>query len=117
MSILKTAATAFALSLTAATGALAHDTRPIDRTQAYQEQQINQARRTGELTRREYYALQNEQARIAELEAQAKRDGVVTGREYRQIREAQTDAAQHIYVESQDRQVNWWRRWKSRHGY
>lgn len=113
MTTLKSIATAAALTLAAAGAALAHDTTPVDRTQARQAWEIEQSRQTGQLTRREYRALQAEQARIADLERQAKADGNVTGREYRAIREAQRDAAGHIYTESNDRQVNWWRRWKS----
>jgi hypothetical protein len=93
--------------------ARAHDTAPIDRTQAYQMQQIQEARRTGQLTRREYEGLVAEQARIADMERRAQRNGV-TGREYREIRSAQAAAGAHIAHESADRQVNVWRRWKSR---
>ncbi|MFM9939871.1 MAG: hypothetical protein ACKVP7_10290 [Hyphomicrobiaceae bacterium] len=97
--------------------ALAYDRNPVDRTQAWQQHEIDAARRNGSLTRREYYALQAEQARIAELERRAKADGYVNRREFREIREAQREAQNHIYAESHDRQVNWWRRWKSQHGY
>jgi len=99
-------------ALIATTGlAAAHDTRPIDRTQAAQARQIEDGRYSGELTRREYRALVAEQDRIAELERKAKADGVVTGREYRQIREVQTEAGRHIYAEAHDANVSFWRRW------
>lgn len=104
-----------AASLVAATSATAsaHDLGGVDRTQAWQLDQIEQQRRNGQLTRREHGALIAEQGRIAEIERHAKADGRLTGREVRAIREAQAAAGQHIYEESHDRQVNWWRRWKS----
>jgi hypothetical protein len=113
--IIKTLIAASAVSIAAVGTASAHD--QIDRTQAYQVWEIEQARRSGQLTRREYRELQAEQARIAELERQAKSDGYLSRREYRQIRQAQRDAQNHIYTESHDRQVSLWRRWKYRYGF
>ena len=117
MFALKTTLAATLFGLIAAGSAFAHDPRPIDRTQDWQLQQIEQGRRNGSITRREYSALIAEQARIAEMERRALADGRLTGREVRTIREAQRDAQNHIYTESQDREVNVWRRWKARHGY
>lgn len=112
----KIALAATTLALVTGTASAA-DPRPIDRTQAWQQQEIEQGRRNGSLTRREYAALQAEQARITEMERRAKADGYVNRREFNEIRDAQRDAQNHIYVESHDRQVNWWRRWKSQHSY
>lgn len=119
MTILKTAIASTTLLLATLTTAGAYDNGPsrIDRTQAWQRYEIEQARRSGQLTRREYGALQAEQARIAEMERRAKADGYVSPHERRDIREAQRQAETHIYTESHDRQVNYWRRWKSQHGY
>lgn len=115
----KLAITLIAAALAAASSstAMAQSRNPIDRTQTWQQHEIDQARRNGSLTRREYSDLQAEQARIAEMERRAKADGYVSRREFNQIRDAQRDAQNHIYTESHDRQQNWWRRWKSRHGY
>lgn len=115
--LIKTAALSLTLIAASAAAALAHDLSNVDRTQSAQIQQIEQARRSGQLTRREYNALIAEQARISRLEADAQRDGYVSGRAYRQIREAQNDASAHIYQESHDGEVNYWRAWKWRHGY
>lgn len=105
------------LALAATTGlASAHSTTGIDRTQAAQFEKIDQARLRGDLTKREYRDLLDEQNRIAELERQAKADGRVTKREVRNLREAQVEARQHIVEESTDRQKSWLRRflYKSR---
>ena len=117
MYALKTTLAAILFGLIATGAAFAHDPRPIDRTLDWQHQQIEQGRRNGTLTRREYSALQAEQARIAEMERRALADGHLSRREARAIQEAQRDASNHIYTESHDREVNIWRRWKSRHGY
>ena len=50
------------------------------------------------------------------MQERAERDGV-TGREYRQIRAAQQEAASHIYTESHDAEVNYWRAWQWKRGY
>lgn len=99
-----------------ATSTLAHDTSGIDWTQRRQHDLIEQGRRDGSITRREYRDLLSEQARIAEMERRAKADGRVTGREVHAIRDAQHSARTHIVEEGSDRQMNFWRRWKSRHG-
>jgi phosphoglycerate-specific signal transduction histidine kinase len=90
------------------TGALADR---IDQRQADQAQRIEQARRSGELTRSETNSLRAEQARIADLERRAKSDGVVTRNEARTIANAQNAASRHIYQESHDSQRSWYRRW------
>ncbi|MDX2157148.1 MAG: hypothetical protein SFW09_11625 [Hyphomicrobiaceae bacterium] len=114
MSFKKVALASATLLLISAGGAMAHDTAPIDRTQARQLQQIQEARRNGSLTKREYEARVAEQARIADLERRAQANGV-TGREFRTIREAQRDAAANISSDANNGKVNIWRRWKSRH--
>ncbi len=100
-----------ALILAGGSTSFAHDLYNVNRTQAEQIQAIDQARRTGQLTRYEYNQLMAEQARIARLEQEALADGV-TGREYREIRAAQQAAGAHIYQESHNGRVNYWRAWK-----
>ena len=97
-----------ALTATAATASADE----IDRRQARQEQRIQEARRSGELTRREYVALEAEQSRIRDLERRAKADGYVSASERAQIRAAQNDASRHIRAESTDNERRgFWRRW------
>ena len=85
----------------------------IDRREWMQEQRIQNARRSGELTRSEYRQLEAEQARIRQLERNALRDGHVDRHELAQIRRAQNEAGRHIYQESHDgeHRGNWGRRW------
>jgi hypothetical protein len=116
MAFLKPTLVALPLLTAMSFGALAHDTAPIDRAQAWQMQQIQEGRRNGSLTRREYEALMAEQARIADMERRAQVGGV-TGREYRELRQAQKEAAANIAAEATDRQVNIWRRWRSQRGH
>jgi hypothetical protein len=106
-------ATLAAAALAATTlSAAAHESRkPIDRTLASQNHQIEDARLHGDLTRREYRALKAEQEQIAEMERRALADGHFSKREAREIKTAQKEAAQHIREESSDRQVSWYRRW------
>lgn len=113
--IMRSALIVFGVAGATAIPAFAHDTTPINRTQSQQIERIEQARRSGELTRREYRELMTEQGRIARMTENAERDGNVTAREYRAIRGAQHDAGHHIYNESHDGQVSWWRRWKWSH--
>jgi len=104
--------TALAVSSPLLASPAAADT--IDQRQNWQRHRIEDARRSGELTRREYRGLLSEQAHIADLERRAKSDGYVTYRERRIITQAQNQAGRHIYEESHDGQSNWFRRWKSR---
>jgi hypothetical protein len=83
----------------------------IDRRQAYQEQRIREGVRSGEINRREYRQLENEQARIREMERRANADGRVDPWERAQISRAQTAASAHIYHESHNGERRWWRRW------
>lgn len=93
------------LTLTA-TGALADR---IDSREAMQESRIQAARRSGELTRREYVGLEREQAHIRDMERRAKADGHVSRSEAAAIERAQDSASRHIYQESHDREKSWWR--------
>jgi hypothetical protein len=97
-----------AVLATLTTGAMADR---IDQRQAEQAQRIEQARRSGELTRGETASLRAEQARIADMERRAKADGVVTRHEARDVARTQHAASRHIYQESHDSQRSWYRRW------
>ncbi len=110
--MLKIAVLATATVIASTVSALAHDqTASIDATRAAQERQIQNGRYHGDLTRREYRALEAEQARIFEMERRALADGHLSKREAREIKTAQKEAAQHIKDERNDNQVSWYRRW------
>ncbi len=87
----------------------------IDERQVRQEQRIQQGLRQGDLTRREYNALEAEQARIRELERRARADDRIDHYEAAQIRRAENEAGRHIYQERRDadRRDDGWRnrRW------
>lgn len=87
----------------------------IDRRQNMQERRIQQGVRDGSVTRSEYIRLEQEQARIRELERRAKADGRVDRYEAAQIGRAQQEASRHIYQEKHDREgrsSGWgFRRW------
>lgn len=106
--------TTVVLALTA-TGAFAYGTKTIDANEAIQAQRIEQNRLNGQLTKKEYRDLKNEQDRIQAMEARAKADGHVSKREYNQIHNAQANASQNIKQEANDGQKNFLRRWLSNH--
>jgi hypothetical protein len=91
--------------------------KAIDTEQWKEKSAIEQGRYSGDLTRREYRQLVNEQQRIADLEKKAQADGYISRREFREIREAQSDAGKHIEHETKDGQVSFWRRWLYRSRY
>ena len=96
------------------TTAQAYDARQaeIDRREAVQEQRIQAARRSGQLSGREYRSLEVEQARIRQLERNALRDGRIDSREAAQIRQAQNQASNHIYQDAHNAErANRWNRW------
>lgn len=110
MTLKSFALAAAALAATAGI-ASAHSTKQVDRTQSAQFERIDDARTRGDLTKREYRELLDEQNRISELERQAKADGHVDARELRKLREAQSEARQNIAEEASDGQKSWLRRW------
>jgi|SRR5581483_762443 hypothetical protein len=81
----------------------------IDARQAEQAYRIAHNRHAGQLTLLEKLKLKAEQSRIARMERNAERDGYISRSEARRIGEAQDAAARHIYRESHDGQVAWWR--------
>jgi len=101
--------------IASAAPSFAHDWysgRDIDARQDGQYDHIDRARRSGELTGREYRTLMSEQHRITDMERRAKADGELTWHERAAIRNAQREAEHHIYRDSHDREVSWWRRWR-----
>jgi len=67
--------------------------------------------RSGEITRREAYRLEREQAHIRHMERNAKADGYVSHYERDRIRAAQNSASRHIHNEAHDGNRRWYRRW------
>lgn len=117
---LKTALAASVLSLAVAAtagGAQAYGQKKVDEERAAEAARIEQGRYSGELTRREYRDLRAEQRAIKEMESRALADGHISKREYRQISEAQRNASRHIYQETHDGQVSWYRKWLYQHRY
>ena len=117
MTSLKSTLLAVMVLAASSTASFAHDLADVSRTQSRQIEEIAKARNTGQLTRREYNQLMAEQTRIAEMQERAQRDGYVSGRAYHHIRLAQQEAASHIYAESHDAEINYWRAWQWKHGY
>jgi Spy/CpxP family protein refolding chaperone len=89
----------------------------IDRTQAAQREAIEQGRYSGQLTRREYRGLLNEQQKIEDLERRAKADGHISRREFEEIRKAQAAAGAHIKDDASNGKVSLWRKWLYRSRY
>jgi uncharacterized membrane protein YebE (DUF533 family) len=115
---LKTIAVAAVVGLgiaASAGSAHAYGKKKIDEERAAEAARIEQGRYAGELTRREYQGLLAEQRAIKDMENRALADGHISKREYRTIREAQQNAARHIYQETHDGQVSWYRKWLYQH--
>lgn len=68
----------------------------IDARQARQAARIDAALHDGRLSRREYRALQREQAAIRRYEAHAKADGFLSRAERRELQEMLDRASRHI---------------------
>jgi hypothetical protein len=100
--------------LASATAASAHDwydSDRIDRRETMQDRRIEQGVRSGQITPREYWRLQSEQARIRQMERYARSDGYISGRERAAIEAAQDSASRDIWRQKHDAQRNWWRWW------
>jgi uncharacterized membrane protein YebE (DUF533 family) len=113
-SLILTLSTAAVLG--ASVGALPAAADTTDYRQYNQQYRIQQGARSGQLTGREYQALQAEQARIAAFERRAKSDGFVDPWERAQINKAQSNASRHIYSEKHDGESRW-NRWWNRRGH
>jgi len=80
-------------------------THRIDHREANQQARIDAGVASGQLTRREAFRLEAEQARIRHAEARAKADGVVTLRERRELERMQREANANIRAQMHDAQV------------
>lgn len=86
-------------------GAMAMAKTPIvNKRQHEQQSRIRQGIRSGELTGREVYRLERQQASIQRYEWQAKRDGHVSFRERYRLDNMQDRASRNIYHQKHDRQ-------------
>ena len=73
-----------------------------------QDHRIQQGARSGELTRREYYRLQAQQARIDRAEDRMRwSGGRLTNRERARLDRRQDRASARIYRQKHDRQDRW----------
>ena len=104
--------TTFATGLTlaiASFGAFAQGgasfTHRIDHREVNQEARIHAGVASGQLTRREAFRLEREQASIRHAEARAKADGVVTLRERHELERMQRQASANIRAQMRDAQV------------
>lgn len=77
----------------------------VNQRQAHQQHRIYNGVRSGELTGREAYRLERQQARIARYERRSRADGPgLTGRERTRIERMQDRASRNIYRQRHDRQ-------------
>ena len=75
----------------------AQTTNPkVKKRQVNQQKRIHQGAKSGELTKGEYKALQQQQRRIQKSKKQAKADGTVTKRERARIHAQQQKASKNI---------------------
>jgi hypothetical protein len=88
-----------------------YDTRDIDARRANQMRRIEQGRRSGQLSWREYRFLRREQAHIAADERRAKADGYVSRYERRRLNRELDQASHDIYRLRHNHEVAGWRRW------
>jgi hypothetical protein len=84
--------------------------RDIDARQANQMRRIEEGRRSGQLTWREYRFLRREQAQIAADERRAKADGYLSPSERRRLNYELDRASRDIYRLRHNDEVAWWRR-------
>ena len=99
--------TSFVLTMSFVLGlsALAMANTPrINKRQHEQQSRIRQGIRSGELTGREVYRLERQQAAIQRSEWRAKSDGHVSWRERYRIDNMQDRANRNIYHQKHDRQ-------------
>ena len=91
-----------------------NDTSDIDARRARESQRIEDGRRTGQLSGREYRFLRAEQARIADHERQAKADGYVSPDERRRLNQELDQASANIHRLKHNDEVSgrrYWYRW------
>jgi len=90
-----------------------NDTNNIDGRRASEMRRIENGRRSGQLTWREYRFLRYEQARIAADERRARADGYVSHYERRRLNQELDQASRDIYRLKHNDRVAWWRRWRN----
>jgi uncharacterized membrane protein YebE (DUF533 family) len=89
----------------------------VDARQASEARRIEEGRRTGQLSGREYNALKAEQARIAADERRAKADGYVSPQERAKLNRELDVASAHIRELKHNNEVaggrrhHWYSRW------
>lgn len=77
----------------------------VDQREANQQQRITQGVGSGELTQKEAYKLEKEQAAIDKTEARAKADGKVTRAERKRLHRMQDAASRDIHKQKHDAQT------------
>ena len=92
------------VSLTAFAQAAAPITPRADAREVKQEARIQQGVASGQLTPKETYRLEKEQAAINRVEAKAKADGTVTKAERQRLNHLQNRASKDIYRQKHDAQ-------------
>ena len=92
-----------------------NDTSDIDARRVRESQRIEDGRRTGQLSGREYRFLRAEQSRIADHERQAKADGFVSPGERRRLNQELDQASADIHRLKHNDEVSsrrhWYRWW------
>ncbi|TMH12405.1 MAG: hypothetical protein E6H65_06710 [Betaproteobacteria bacterium] len=88
-----------------AQAASAPQTPRVDKREANQQKRIQQGVGSGQLTAKETYKLEREQAAINKAEAKAKSDGTVTKQERKRLAKMQNKASKDIYQQKHDAQT------------
>ena len=109
-------ATAVMLLLATTTIASAHEYRgygmgDVDARQANQMRRIEDGRRSGQLSWREYRFLRREQRQIAYDELRAKTDGYISSFERLRLNRELDESSHDIHGLKRNDQVARWRRW------
>jgi hypothetical protein len=89
-----------------------YDTSDVDARRANQMRRIEDGRRSGQLTWREYHFLHREQAQIGYDERRAKADGYVSSYERRRLNRELDESSRAIHRLKHNDQVARWRRWR-----
>jgi len=76
----------------------------VNKRQHNQQKRIFKGVKSEELTRKEFYRLEKEQAQIRRTERRFKSDGELTRRERAKLRHEQNQASWHIYRQKHDKQ-------------
>ena len=98
-------------SVAAASARDLNDTSDIDARRASEARRIEEGRRSGQLSGREYRVLKAEQTRIADDERRAKADGYVSPEERRRLNRELDQASSDIHRLKHNSETAYWRRW------